>query len=290
MELQNLTRFGTRQPGCVRICSQPSDERPPMTEYSPNNPPHSSENASRLLGWSAMLAKWTEFAQASLALPKDHDGPRWKACVTPIITMQAIVAALGELDQLPRGHQPVAIDAAEALLREQLAIVHEAWSGELIPDSINDLIEEARGALFEARHRGLEWRVLDEQVIAPDLQPIAEMILEAGYKGDLHAARAGTVLFRGAPLAFFRPALEVNPPEGCEAIEVVGPRQCYRQVDQITGEPVRDVIAGPAESLQPGAPLLWALIVEGELNPIPAMATPKALREPLPVMKLGEDD
>jgi len=261
-----------------------------MTEYSPNIPSEPSENASRLLGWSAMLAKWTEFAQASVALPKDQDGPRWKACVPPIISMQAIVAALGELDQLPRAHRPVAIDAADALLREQLVLVHEAWSGELIPESISDLIEESRQAVFDARHLGLEWRVIDEQVIAPDLQPIAQMMLEAGFKGDLHAARAGTVLFRGAPLAFFRPSLDVNPPDGCEAIETVGPRQCYRQVDGVTNTPVRDVVAGPADPLQPGAPLLWALITEGVLNPVPGMVPQAEAPEPLPVIELGDED
>ncbi len=261
-----------------------------MTEYSPNIPSEPSENASRLLGWSAMLAKWTEFAQASVALPKDQDGPRWKACVPPIISMQAIVAALGELDQLPRAHRPVAIDAADELLREQLVLVHEAWSGELIPESISDLIEESRQAVFDARHLGLEWRVINERVIAPDLQPIAEMMLEAGFKGDLHAARPGTVLFRGAPLAFFSPSLEVNPPDGCEAIETVGPRQCYRQIDEATCTPVRDVVAGPADPLQPGAPLLWALITDGVLNPVPGMVPQAEAPEALPVVELGDED
>ena len=259
-----------------------------MTEYSPNIPSKvpPSENARRLLGWSAMLAKWTEFAQASVALPRDHDGPRWRSCVAPIITMQALVAALGELDQLPRAHRPVAIDAAETLLREQLAIIHEAWSGDLIPDSITALIEESRRALFEAQHTGLEWRVIDERIEAPDLRPIAAMLIEEGYRGDLYAASAGTALFRGAPLAFFRPAMEANPPEGCASVEVVGPRQCYRQLDDSTGAPVRDVIAGPGDPLQPGAPLLTPLIVDGIPSPATAWSAPITIKDPLPVSEL----
>ncbi len=242
--------------------------------------------SERLLGWSAMLAKWTEFAQASLALPKDHDGPRWKSCVAPIISMQAMCAALAELDQLPRSHRPVAIDAAETLLREQLAIIHEAWSGELIPDSIQELIEESRQAIFDARHLGVEWRVIDEQIEAPDLAPIAAMLLEAGFRGDLHAARAGTTLFCGAPVAFFRPPMDANPPAGCGAFEVVGPRQCYRQVDAASGSPVRDVVAGPEAELQPGMPLLAPLIVDGDAAPeIPGRA-PIAVSAPLPVIEL----
>jgi len=233
-----------------------------------------------------MLAKWTEFAQASLALPPDHDGPRWKACVAPVISMQAMCAALAELDQLPRSHRPVAIDAAETLLREQLAIVHEAWTGELIPDSILELIEESRQALFDARHLGVEWRVIDDQIEAPDLAPIAAMLLEAGFTGDLHAARAGTTRFRGAPVAFFRPPMDANPPTGCGAFEVVGPRQCYRQVGDTTGAPVRDVVAGPQAELQPGMPLLTPLIVDGAAAPLIRASEPIPPDEPLPVIEL----
>ncbi|VAX40603.1 hypothetical protein MNBD_PLANCTO03-1429 [hydrothermal vent metagenome] len=234
-----------------------------------------------------MLAKWTEFAQASVALPADHDGPRWKACVPPIITMQALVAALAELDQLPLAHRPVAIDAAETLLREQLRLIHEAWVGEIIPESITELIEESRQAVFDARHTGLEWRVIDERIEAPNLRPVAEMMIEAGFRGDLHAARAGTALFCGAPLAFFRPALEVNPPDGCAAVEVVGPRQCYRQLDDATGLPVRDVVAGPGDPLQPGAPLLAPMIVDGVLAPSVTLSAPVDVPEPLPVIELA---
>lgn len=254
-----------------------------MAEYSPNIP---SENAQRLLAWSAMLAKWTEFAQASVALPADHDGPCWKACVAPIITMQAIVAALGELAQLPRAHRPVAADAAESLLREQLKLVHEAWSGELIPESITELIEESRQAVFDAQHQGVEWRVIDERVEAPNMMPIAAMLIEAGFRGDLYAARARTILFRGAPVAFFKPPLDANPPDGCAAVEVVGPRQCYRQLDEATGLPVRDVVTGPEEPLQPGAPLLAPLIVDGVLTPPTTTTAPIDVPEALPVIEL----
>lgn len=250
-----------------------------MTDNTP-------ENEHRLLGWSAMLAKWTEFAQASVALPADNDGPRWRACVSPIITMQAIVAALGELDQLPRAHRPVAIDAAETLLREQLVVIHEAWSGELIPDSLLALIDECREAVFGARHLGVEWRVIDERIVAPDLRPIARMLIEENYRGDLFAACAGTTLFRGAPLAFFRPAMGANPPEGCGSFEIIGPRQCYRQLDEATGSPVRDVVAGPDDPLQPGAPLLAPLIVQGVASPPIVLPAPIAIEDSLPVVEL----
>lgn len=260
-----------------------------MTEYSPNNPQATteSENARRLLGWSALLGKWTEFAKASVALRPDHDGPRWRACVAPIITMQAIVAALHELDQLPRPQRPVAIDAAETLLREQLTIVHEAWSGELIPDSILELIGDCRRAVFDGRRLGVEWRVIDERISAPDLRPIAQMLVEEGFRGDLHAARAGTALFRGSPLAFFRPAMAINPSAGCATVEVVGPRQCYRQIDETTGLPVRDVIAGPADPLQPGAPLLTPLIIDGVPSPPVSSPSPIEIAHPLPVVDLA---
>ncbi|MCB9847665.1 MAG: hypothetical protein H6814_04555 [Phycisphaeraceae bacterium] len=263
-----------------------------MSEYSPNIEPipPTSGNEQRLLGWSAMLAKWTEFTKASIALPKDQDGPRWRRCVAPIITMQALIAALNELDQLPKQHQPVAIDAAETLLREQLALVHEAWSGELFPDSLLDLIHEARRAVFDAAHTGTEWRVTADQIFAPDLRPLAAAIAGNGFRGDMHAATAGTVLFRGTPLAFFRPALSVNPPEGCETSRVVGPRQCYRQRDEPTGEPVRDVICGPSDPLMPGVPLLAPLILDGEIIPAVANLAPIAPASPLPVLLASELD
>jgi len=251
-----------------------------MPEYSPNK---SSENAQRSLTWSSMLAKWTEFAKASTALPEDGDGPHWRACVVPIVNMQAMIAALGELDQLPRAQRPVAIDASETLLREQVAMIHEAWAGEVIPDALRELMEESRQTLFNARHTGLEWRIAAERCTAPDLQPMAERIVAAGFTGDLHAARPGATLFRGAPLAFFSPPMDLDPPAECESVEVVGPRQCYRQMGKVSGAPYQDLIAGPGDPLLPGLPLIAPLVRRGEFiaSVSPSPGLPEGLLLPV---------
>ena len=260
-----------------------------MPEYFPNISPdsakHQSDQSPRLLDWSVMLAKWTEYAQAAAALPAGAEGPRWRHCVSPIITMQALIAALGEMDELPRAHRSVLVDAAAALLHIQLEVIHEAWSGELIPDSIGELIHESQQAVADAQRLGTEWRVIDERIEAPNLRPIAEMMIEAGFRGDLFAARPGAALFRGAPLAFFRPGLNSNLPEGCESADVIGPRQCYRQIDDVTGAPVRDLVTGPDDPLQPGQPLLTPLITNGVLAPDTPGPTPVKILEPLPVVE-----
>ena len=52
------------------------------------------------LTWAALLARWTEFAQSSLALPPDAEGDAWRTSIAPIISLQAITHALEEIEHI----------------------------------------------------------------------------------------------------------------------------------------------------------------------------------------------
>ncbi len=73
------------------------------------------------LTWPALLAQWTRFAQASVALPRTPTGDRWRAAVPAIIALQSLTHALGELHRLPPGERALALDRAEVLIKR-----HEA--------------------------------------------------------------------------------------------------------------------------------------------------------------------
>ena len=47
-----------------------------------------------------LLAKWTDFAKASVALPEGGEAGRIKQAVPALIGLQGVTAALDEVDQL----------------------------------------------------------------------------------------------------------------------------------------------------------------------------------------------
>ena len=111
-----------------------------------------SENAQpdhHRLEWPALLAKWVEFAQASVALPHDDDGKAWRASVPPIITLQAVTLALGELNELSSSDQPVAIDKASLLIEREASALSRIWDAD-IPAEVARLVRDAQTTLHAA--------------------------------------------------------------------------------------------------------------------------------------------
>lgn len=103
--------------------------------------------------WPGLLAQWTRFAQASVALPKTPDGDRWRAAVPAVIALQAVALALDDLERLPTPERPLAIDRAEVLIRRhesELRALFGALKGELAA-----LVADAWAASAAARARGL---------------------------------------------------------------------------------------------------------------------------------------
>jgi len=236
----------------------------------PNTPPGESDHPSirpDQLTWAVLLARWTDFARSAVALPKDGEGGRVRESVAPMIGLQAIVFALGEVHRLPASERSLGLDRAEVLIARHVRELHDAWRGHAMPRELQILISDARGALAAARAFGTEWIVLDERLVAPDPIPLAQRLIDAGFDGVVLAAAPGTVLFRGAPLLFATPHLDQEPSgpfAGCAARDAAGPRQVYRQADD-AGRPLRDLLLPMDETLPAGRPLLLPVIEEGRL-------------------------
>ncbi|MHB1156547.1 MAG: hypothetical protein ACYC26_06885 [Phycisphaerales bacterium] len=102
------------------------------------------------LTWASLLARWIEFAQSAVALPDDATGRAWKRAVPPIIGLQAVTMALGEVDQLGTDQRALGIDRANILIerhtKELLAAFHVTDTSQLHPMLI-ELLGDARRAI-----------------------------------------------------------------------------------------------------------------------------------------------
>ncbi len=99
------------------------------------------------LTWTALLGKWIEFAQTSVALPRDAEGDRWKQSVVPVINLQAVTFALAELGDLPEADRPLARDKAEMLINDTDDKLLKLWDDTQLPASLKEIIADAREAL-----------------------------------------------------------------------------------------------------------------------------------------------
>jgi len=245
------------------------------------------------LTWPALLAHWTAFAQASLALPKTAEGDRWRAAVPAIIGLQAVTFALADLDRLRKdggggggggegGERALAIDRAEMLIRKHSGQLHELWAGEPLHPELVKMIDDARTALAAAAEGGLEWRITGARLVAEHPADLLAAVLASGFAGDLLLPAPGFVLMRGSPAAFCRgPAGSAPAPEVIDLVSrflgeaagepsrAAGPRQVYRQFDFAKGGPVRDVVMPMNATLPAGQPLLVWAMQRGEMMPVP---------------------
>ncbi|HMN40832.1 MAG TPA: hypothetical protein PKE29_08285 [Phycisphaerales bacterium] len=230
------------------------------------------------LTWPALLARWTAFAQSSLALPKTSDGDRWRSAVPAIINLQAVTFALGDLDTLSLdGERALAIDKADIIIRSSTGQLHALWRPDPLPSEVVGLIQDAGVALEAVRGGGIEWRVTAERLIVGHLSELMERLLELGFAGDLFIATPGVPVFAGAPAAFARDPggaggrpdehvlravkeflVDVTRPEPVAAF-----RQVYRQFDFAAGRAVRDLVVLAGPSTPPGQPLLVPAIRGG---------------------------
>jgi hypothetical protein len=238
------------------------------------------------LDWAALLAHWTAFARSSLALPRGAEGDRWRAAVAPIIGLQAVTFALGDLGRLRESddERALALDRAEVLIRRHADELAAIWPGQALHPELTAIVADARAALAAAVHGGLEWTVAGDRIVAPHPADLLESLAAMGFAGDLYLPVPGVPVFRSCPVAFARGA-HGGPPPGtvAEAItrflagagEVDGPapvaqpRQVCRQFDFGRGGPVRDVVVPMDGPPPPGQPLLVAAMRRGEPQAVP---------------------
>ena len=219
--------------------------------------------------WAYLLARWTEFARASVAFPNDAEGRRWKACIADIIALQAITHALDESHTLPAHEFALAMERAELAIAAHARAIHTAWNAIPLPDSLTDLIDRARAAHRTASALSLELRVTDAAMIVPDAEALTRALIEARWQGTLRIAAPGTILFAREPIAFLCPFHDIPEPAlawlsaipGAAIVESPVPQtQIYRQVDPETVTITADLIAPLHAPLPPGRPLLITAI------------------------------
>lgn len=261
--------------------------------------PHSAADLPPDLTWPALLAHWTSFAQASLALPKNEVGDRYRAAVPAIINLQAVTFALADLGKLTMpGERAVALDKAELIMRGSTGTLHGLWRAEPLPQELVTMIHDANAALAAVRSAGIEWRVNADALIADHPGDLIDRLVQLGFTGDLYVPTPGVPLFRDSPAAFAREADGSRPGEHAiraikEFLVDVGKpepvrdfRQVYRQFDFAKGGPVRDLVAS-FDQLPAGQPLLVPAIEDGE--PVNVTLPPRkgAEIDPLPVVFEG---
>jgi len=188
------------------------------------------------LTWTALLGRWIEYAQASIALPDDADGRRWRAAVPHVINLQAVTFALGELGGLPREERALGRDKAAIIIREATQELESIWGEAPLPDEVAEMICDAGAALHAAAYAGATELVVATigPFVMPDVEPGAP-------RGTLALAAPGTILMPGEPAGWWldREGFEVD---GCEPAVVTTPRQVYRELDD-DGTFRRDLVA-----------------------------------------------
>lgn len=272
----------------------------------------SAHETHRQLTWSALVAKWTEFAQQAVALPEEGDGGRWRAAVAPVIGLQAMVHALGEIDEVSDEERPLALDKAELVCRQHTKELHEIWRGEPLPREIGDLVQDARIAFEAAANAGVEWLVTSDRLVAHHPGGLQEKLQKIGFDGELFVPAPGVPLFRGSVAAFARGRGGTAPSDAAireieffltrgegarigEPERIAIPRQVYRQFDfgggltlggagaGGSGGAKRDLLVPMNETLPPGQPLLVLAFDAGEPQPVPPPPTRPVRMDPVPV-------
>lgn len=209
-----------------------------------------------VLTWTGLLGKCVEFAQASLALPQDAEGERWRASVPSIVALQAVTFALHDLSALPVEEHAVARDRAAILVRDHVGQLEAIWGDTPMGETLLDVCTAARRALTLAKYAGaveLVWTG-PGVLVMPDVHA-------GDVEGTLALMQPGTLVMPDEPVAWWvaRPPITIA---GCEPRVSSHPRQVYRQLDEdrITG----DIVAGVESDLHAGLPLLVPLSEDGE--------------------------
>lgn len=262
--------------------------------------PEAHQDTRSQLTWPILLARWTEFAQAAVALPDTETGEKWRAVVPAVVGLQALIHAIGEIDELDDQQRLVGLDKSAVAIRQHTASIHQTWAGELLPEALDELITDARTAWEAADGRSVEWLVATDTFVADHPADLAAMLIESGFAGDLDLPAPGIPLFGGCVAAVLRMPGGVEPDPAVVALvdawlssagEVAEPgltlvpRQAYRQFDFAKGGPVRDMLAPMRAEPLAGQPLLCPVLRDGELLPVPMPPRTKVVIEPLPVVE-----
>jgi hypothetical protein len=250
------------------------------------------------LTWSALLARWTEFAASAVALPDSGEPGRWKRAVPQIVTLQAVVHALDELDELEPEEIPVALDRAALAVREAVRTVQDIWDGDALPPEAQDLCDESEAAIILAESIGLAWTVAGVSMECAHPASLSAAIEAIGIADTVLVPTPGVPLFRSSVAAHFRPAVW-DPDRIAEVAELIETSldadgdaafagfipqmQVYRQFDFARGGPVRDLVVPTALGVAAGQPLLIPAVSGGRIMPVTLPPRRSKSIDPVPV-------
>ena len=99
--------------------------------------------------WAVLLARWVQFAKASLALPNEGEGRQLRDSVPDLIQLQAVYFALQDLNDLQPEQRALALDRAGLLIERHAAALRSRWADGL-PAQIAELIDDAQRQLDAA--------------------------------------------------------------------------------------------------------------------------------------------
>jgi hypothetical protein len=216
------------------------------------------------LTWTALLARWMEFAKASVAIPRGHDGPRWRASVPAVINLQAVAFALGDIARVDARDRPFARDQAAVIIRDAARDLARTWRGAAMPAGLREIVEDARTAHAASRYVGATELLWNGGAGGAEVLVMPEVPLDDAT-GTLAAMQPGTLVMPGEPVAWWvgrdgGPIASALP--ACAPHEPAVPRQVYRQLDD-EGMIVGDVLAPVTADPEPGIPLLVPLFEDG---------------------------
>ncbi len=255
--------------------------------------------------WATLLAGWVQYAQSAVGLPKTEQGQRWRDSVAPTIALHALAMALGEIERVDPEERALAMDRSELGIKEQAATINAIWRGEPMPESIDELIEDAKDAWEAALYEGVVWIVASERFKAFHPADLAEMLLDAGFIGEVLIASPGVEMFRGAPVAVCRENFGGEPgPDIVEMIDaylaacdgkadhpqIIRPVcQVYRQYNFLAGGVQKDLVAPVTADLPAGQPLLIPVVSGGAICPVHLPPKAGKALDPVPVEWMGDE-
>jgi len=249
--------------------------------------------------WASLLAGWVQFAQSAVALPEGEEGDRWRASIAPAIGLHALSMALAELHTLDPAERPLAMDKAEIGIKEHASGINTAWISEPMPESLSELINDAKSAWEDSLHEGVVWRCKSERFVTRHPGEIGLAMRQVGFVGEVFVAAPGIEMFKDAPIAWCRDQSGGMPDEQIvefidgflqtctgktERPEIMRPlHQVYRQMDFLAGGPTHDLAAPITGDLPAGQPLLVPVIIGGEICSVSLPPKSGKPLEPLPV-------
>lgn len=246
---------------------------------SPSDQP--PDSPSKDLSWPLLLAKWTEYAKAAVALPSTEQGNRDRDSVPAVIALQATAFALSEIHRLPTDERLLGIERAEYIVRERSTELDKLWRGHPMPEAMLDLLTDARHAVQFAFALGTEYRAATNAT-SPDLDALRTLqtTLNAAST-DAHpltayALHPATRIAAGTPVLFVSPDCPITltpaalSPD-CPLTEptTAPPMQVYRSA---ADSQTTDLAAPMNTTMPPGRPLLIPLLIDGETRPLPTEA------------------